>query len=146
MNDDSSCAQISESFVEKTQGVWAQSSESEVSGEEDDVFPGAKPHEERTQSGDSESEEEEVKVDDDSDIDDFIVDDDGDGDAAASLPIAFSMRSHQDLVHHFKVVCQYFVHLAVTADRSRKRQADKLMKGVFFFYTRTANSDRSSCR
>ena len=94
-----------------------------MSGDEG-VFPGAKPDDDN--QDDSADEDEGESRDD---IDDFIVEDDGD-DAVASLPAAFSMNSHQDLVHHFKVVCQYHVHLAVTADHARRKRANRLTKGM----------------
>lgn len=106
--------------VEKRQRIWndASGSESETNSE-DDILPGATPF-----NGKYEEDEEETQ----NDIDDFIVEDE-DGTGTAGLPAMFSMSSHQDLSHQFKVVCQYFVHLAVTSDRSRKRKADELLEG-----------------
>lgn len=49
----------------------------------------------------------------------WIVEDDGDGSASALLPTEFSMNTHQDLIHHFKVICQLFVHLAVLPAEER---------------------------
>ena len=85
------------------------SSESSQSGaegsdtEEDDLFvtpfAGAKPD-----SADDPHDDEELP--DDS----FIVEDD---DGPAVLPMEYSMDTHQDLAHHFKIICQLFVHIAV---------------------------------
>ena len=96
------------------------------------MIPGAKPSSEND-SDDAESEsslesKEQGNGDEEEDIEDFIVEDDEGGNAA--LPAEFSMVSHQDLTHHFKVVCQYLVHLAVTAPRSRLRRVKKLQKGT----------------
>ncbi|KAI6099879.1 hypothetical protein EDD16DRAFT_1657460 [Pisolithus croceorrhizus] len=45
--------------------------------------------------------------------DDFIVEDIQDGvQAVRSFPAAYSMNAHQDLTHHFKIICQLFVHMA----------------------------------
>ena len=48
--------------------------------------------------------------------DSFIVEDDG---APTELPMEYSMNTHQDPAHDFKIICQFFVHLAVRpmADR-----------------------------
>jgi hypothetical protein len=46
------------------------------------------------------------------------VEDDG-SEGVPELPVAFSMSSHQDLSHHFKIVCQLFVHLAVRSPSQR---------------------------
>jgi hypothetical protein len=69
-------------------------------------IPGARPS---TASDDDEDSEEE-------DEDNFIIEDDG-NEASFELPVAFSMDTHQDLSHHFKIICQLFVHLAVADDR-----------------------------
>ncbi|KAI0054104.1 hypothetical protein FA95DRAFT_1551909 [Auriscalpium vulgare] len=62
--------------------------------------------------------------------DGFIVDDD---DAVPELPSAFSMSTHQDFSHHFKIVCQLFVHLAVTPERDRRTfMKDTLTDNEYF--------------
>jgi hypothetical protein len=73
-------------------------------------FEGARPTGGRRES---------VTFDDDgsSEGDDFIVDDEDDG--PVSLPPQFSMDSHQDLAHHFKLVFQFFVHIAVRPGEER---------------------------
>ncbi|KIL00117.1 hypothetical protein PAXRUDRAFT_821997 [Paxillus rubicundulus Ve08.2h10] len=83
----------------------SESSEAEVSVA---PFKGAKPH----RSGESSpaSYDSDDSLEDDED--DFIVDDDAHG-APTKLPVAFSMNTHQDLTHHFKIICQLFVHMAV---------------------------------
>jgi len=48
----------------------------------------------------------------------WIVDDDG-PEGVPELPVAFNMSSHQDLSHHFKIICQLFVHLAVRSPSQR---------------------------
>lgn len=74
-------------------------------------FKGARP--DRGQESESSSEEHEKTVDDD----DFIVDDDEHGALITQLPPEFSIQTHQDLAHHFKIICQLFVHMAVRSDR-----------------------------
>ena len=48
----------------------------------------------------------------------WIVEDEG-RDGVPELPVAFNMSSHQDLSHHFKIICQLFVHLAVRSPSQR---------------------------
>ena len=48
----------------------------------------------------------------------WIVEDDG-AEGVPELPMAFNMSSHQDLSHHFKIICQLFVHLAVRSPSKR---------------------------
>jgi Domain of unknown function (DUF4211) len=52
-------------------------------------------------------------------IDSFIVED-AETEIIPALPALFSMNTHQDLAHHFKIICQLFVHLAVRPARERK--------------------------
>jgi hypothetical protein len=93
------------------------SSEEEDKSEEDEdrgrftPFRGAKPHQGSDSEDDAEEEEEEE--------DDFVVADDP-NQTAALLPVMFSMDTHQDLSHHFKIICQLFVHLAVQPTEKRK--------------------------
>ncbi|ETW85886.1 hypothetical protein HETIRDRAFT_309140 [Heterobasidion irregulare TC 32-1] len=109
-----------EKLIRKKRGIAMQeeSTESEDSddegvGNETSAFTGAKP---TAEFGSDVSDEDENTT---SDGDDFIVEDDGQ-ETAPELPAAFSMRSHQDLAHHFKIACQFFVHLAVLPQRRRK--------------------------
>ncbi|KAK0483672.1 hypothetical protein IW261DRAFT_972039 [Armillaria novae-zelandiae] len=59
---------------------------------------------------------------------DFIVEDDGDG--AALLPAEF--RPQQDLAHQFKIVFQFFVHIAVHPAVERHDFMKRLMKDDYF--------------
>lgn len=60
-------------------------------------------------------------------MDSFIVDD---GDAVApELPPEFSMNTYQDLMHHFKIICQMYVHLAVQRKKDRRKFMEKCSKG-----------------
>jgi hypothetical protein len=70
-----------------------------------DLIPGARP---KAGSGDSDASEDSEEA--------FIVQDD-DAPDSYQLPAEFSMDSHQDLMHHFKIVCQLFVHAALSDDR-----------------------------
>ena len=71
---------------------------------------------------DSSSETEDVPDADDT----FIVEDDS---APLELPTEFSMSTYQDLTHHFKVICQLFVHLAVQEKEDRAEFMAQMMKG-----------------
>lgn len=113
-------------------GVALSESEEEAS-EEDDTIPGARPDgvEEEDETHESEVDE----ADEEEEVDDFIVDDEGEA-QTATLPAIFSMNTHQDLVHHFKIVCQYLVHLAVTAPAARTRIAERLTRGEYMQFLR----------
>ena len=76
-------------------------------------FAGAKP------SKDVGSDEEEGgSRDEEEEEEDWIVEDEG-PEGVPELPVAFNMSSHQDLSHHFKIICQLFVHLAVRSPSQR---------------------------
>ncbi|KZT52461.1 hypothetical protein CALCODRAFT_520703 [Calocera cornea HHB12733] len=63
------------------------------------------------------------------DEDAFIIEDDDEA-VAVDLPAEYNMHSYQDASHHFKVVCQLFVHLIMTGDNRRVRQ--RLMDTEYF--------------
>lgn len=87
-------------------------------------FKGARPdrgHESNSSSGERE------KTDED---DDFIVEDDEHGALTTQLPIAFSMNTHQDLAHQFKIVCQLFVHMAVRFPPDRRPFMKKMLESM----------------
>ncbi|KAH8117556.1 hypothetical protein DFH11DRAFT_1575762 [Phellopilus nigrolimitatus] len=102
-------------------------SESEQETDEDmGPIPGSRPNWSKNDSSQSEKDDQENEEE----IDDFIVED-GD-DVPVANPVAFSMNTHQDLVHHFKIVCQYFVHLAVSSEEARLKIADRLIDDEYF--------------
>lgn len=82
-------------------------------------FAGAKPSKGIQSDEEIGDEEEEEGKDEEEEDEDWIVEDEG-GEGVPELPVAFNMSSHQDLSHHFKIICQLFVHLAV---RSPSRRA-----------------------
>ena len=57
--------------------------------------------------------------------DSFIVEDD---EPTAELPVEYSMNTHQDLAHHFKIICQLFVYLAVRPVAERRSFMEDAMK------------------
>ncbi|KAI0807491.1 hypothetical protein C8Q74DRAFT_1188043 [Fomes fomentarius] len=59
----------------------------------------------------------------------FIVEDD---EQAVELPAEFSMNTYQDLLHHFKIVCQLFVHMAVHDADEREEAATRLQNNQYF--------------
>ena len=63
---------------------------------------------------------------------DFIVEDDG-GEEIPELPTMFSMGTFQDLSHHFKVICQLFVHLAVKPPHQRRSFMKREMNSESFY-------------
>ena len=66
------------------------------------------------------------EVGDEDEDDTFIVEDDVS--QAIELPAEFSMNSYQDLLHHFKIVCQLFVHMAVQDVDERRDAATSLQQ------------------
>lgn len=62
--------------------------------------------------------------------DGWIVEDDG-LEGVPKLPTAFNMSSHQDLSHHFKIICQLFVHLAVRSPSQRVSFIQDVKAGEF---------------
>ncbi|KAG2111588.1 uncharacterized protein F5147DRAFT_685863 [Suillus discolor] len=108
----------------------SESSESDAEPQEGPVvrpFKGARPdrgHESKSSSGEHE------KTDED---DDFIVEDDEHGVLTTQLPIAFSMNTHQDLAHQFKIVCQLFVHMAVRFPPDRRPFMKKMLETEEYF-------------
>ncbi|KDQ60795.1 hypothetical protein JAAARDRAFT_67229 [Jaapia argillacea MUCL 33604] len=102
----------------------SESSQDSDGEDEDDPpfqpFAGSKPH---IDSDEAPSDELEGDDNDElpaADEDSWIVQDDSIT-SAPELPMAFSMNTHQDLAHHFKIICQFFLHLAV--QRPKKRHA-----------------------
>ena len=89
---------------------------------DDDVLPGARPH----VPGTSEADEDDYDGADDN-LGGFIEEDSG---AAIELPVEFSMNTYQDLMHHFKIICQLFVHLAVQEPENRRDFMEEQLKGI----------------
>ncbi|KAG5342770.1 hypothetical protein E4T56_gene19393 [Termitomyces sp. T112] len=101
----------------------SSSNEGNASSDDDDVpFKGAKP------SSDFDS-----LFDEDSEVNssDFIVEDDNS--VIATLPMEFSMESHEDLDHQFKKIFQFFVHIAVRPAKERHYfMEDQLYREQYF--------------
>lgn len=95
---------------------------------DDTPIPGAQPH--QLDSDESQLEDED-DADESQDVKDFIVEDDDGDTAPVQLPAAFSMHTYQDLAHHFKVICQYLVHLIVVSSSRRKKVSDQLLVGQY---------------
>ncbi|OCH94983.1 hypothetical protein OBBRIDRAFT_884303 [Obba rivulosa] len=87
-------------------------------------FSHAKPHE-KSSSNVSQSANDDGAADDS-----FIVEDDGA--VAPELPAEFSMNTHQDLMHHFKIICQLFLHLAVQKAGDREAAMAELLQKEYF--------------
>ena len=51
--------------------------------------------------------------------------------AAVELPAEFSMNTYQDLLHHFKIICQLFVHMAVHDLEDREDVATRLQRSMY---------------
>ena len=108
--------------------VLGSSSEAEESERSAGVpFNGAKLH----HSGESDASHDETDSnEDEEDEEGFIVNDDAHGVPAAQLPLAFSLSTHQDLTHQFKIVCQLFVHIAVRPLADRRPFLESALKGL----------------
>ncbi|KAH7317977.1 hypothetical protein B0J17DRAFT_686463 [Rhizoctonia solani] len=96
------------------------------------LIPGARPSQPTLQDWFDESVDDEPQVvvsrspspakdedEEDSENDSWIEDDEDDGAPPAILPEGYSMRGHQSLAHQFKVVMQFFVHLACLKAKQR---------------------------
>lgn len=107
-----------------------ESSESDAEPSDGPVvrpFKGARP--DRGQESESPSGGHEQTDEDD----DFIVEDDEHAVLTTQLPIAFSMNTHQDLAHQFKIVCQLFVHIAVRSRSDRRPFMKKMLETEEYF-------------
>jgi TATA-binding protein-associated factor Taf7 len=93
---------------------------------DDDVkpFEGARP-DDSGNSEDSATNEDSSQGEDDT----WMVDDTNE-EPTLDLPAAFSMNSHQDLTHQFKIVCQLLTHLAVTPPEDRQTFMENSIKGI----------------
>jgi hypothetical protein len=107
-------------------GKRDRSSPAPESGDEDapeiiDVdapFAGAKPSGSFDEDADDDDDDDAAGAGmEDEDEDTFIVDDGDDAGVPIELPVAFNMATHQDMGHHFKIICQMFVHALVAEDR-----------------------------
>lgn len=106
--------------------VLESSSEAEQSESSARVpFKGARLH----HSGGSDASHDETDSHEE-DEEGFIVDDDDAHGVPAQLPLAFSLSTHQDLTHHFKIVCQLFVHIAVRPLVDRRPFFEHALKGL----------------
>ena len=114
-------------YTGKKRGLAAssESSQSADESEEDEdtqlytPFEGAKP--DIDDEGSSLHNESFQAPEDDS----FIVEDD---EPTVELPVEYSMNTHQDLAHHFKIICQLFVYLAVRPVAERRSFMEDAMK------------------
>ena len=57
------------------------------------------------------------------------------------------MNTYQDLMHHFKIICQLFVHLAVQRPKDRRKFMEQSMKGTacagsFLTFYQDSSSDQ----
>ncbi|KAH9856974.1 hypothetical protein C2E23DRAFT_881467 [Lenzites betulinus] len=116
-----------EKLKRKKRGEAVRSDSSASESEEEDTvaepFAHAKPDAgSNDESGGSEN--------DDVEEDTFIIEDDSA--AAIELPAEFSMNTYQDLLHHFKIVCQLFVHMAVHDADDRDDVATRLQQNQYF--------------
>ncbi|KAF8559604.1 hypothetical protein OG21DRAFT_1549377 [Imleria badia] len=106
--------------------IVLESSSSEAEQSESSArapFKGAKPH----RGGESDGSDNETGSNEE-DEQDFIVEDDDAHGVPAQLPLAFSLSTHQDLTHQFKIVCQLFVHMAVRPLVDRRPFLERALK------------------
>ncbi|KAL4074404.1 hypothetical protein V8B97DRAFT_1949545 [Scleroderma yunnanense] len=88
---------------------------------------------EKDGSDDSEGVDDDRSNTSDSDNSDFIIEDNVEDANPVNLPVAFSMNTHQDLAHHFKVICQLFVHMAVRPLPERRPFMEHVLKREEYF-------------
>lgn len=99
--------------------------------DEDRPFSGARPHIDGDSKASGDSEDEGLSG--------FIEEDSG---VALELPTEYSMNTFQDLMHHFKIICQLFVHLAVQDVDDRQSFMEQSLKGKLI-YLNVAFSNRN---
>ncbi|KAH9946037.1 uncharacterized protein BXZ73DRAFT_37534 [Epithele typhae] len=119
-----------EKLKRKKRGEATESSASEE--EEEDQYDDAPfPHAHPDANGDEDEDEDEGESSRGDEFNDsFIVEDDTS--QLVELPPEFSMGSYQDLLHHFKIVCQMFVHIAVHEEEEREQIALELQRQQYF--------------
>jgi hypothetical protein len=106
------------------ESVASKSESSDEEDEDDGVIPGAWPtHEVSSDASDEEQPEDEG-------LSGFI---EQDSNQVIELPAEFSMNTYQDLMHHFKIICQLFVHLAVRPVNERRGFMQQSLKGGWGF-------------
>jgi hypothetical protein len=116
--NDITCNFDFENLGKKRGLTLSESSQSAEDNEEEDedadsVTPFASARPDTSDDGSSPHDESFQTNEDDS----FIVHDDA---PAPELPMEYSMGTHQDLAHHFKIICQLFVHVAVRPEADRR--------------------------
>ncbi|KAI8998559.1 hypothetical protein BD414DRAFT_475410 [Trametes punicea] len=116
-----------EKLKRKKRGEAIHTESSASASEDDDLiepFANARP---RAGFGEESDGDRDIGADED---DTFIVEDDST--AAVELPAEYSMNTYQDLLHHFKIVCQLFVHMAVHDPEDRSEVATRLQQNQYF--------------
>ncbi|KAG1756738.1 uncharacterized protein EDB91DRAFT_1094178 [Suillus paluster] len=114
----------------KRSGINLESSESDAESPEGSVV---RPFKDARPDRDEDTESSSVEHDQTDEDDNFIVEDDEQGLSPTRLPIAFSMNTHQDLTHQFKIVCQLFVHMAVRSTTERRPFMQKMLEAEEYF-------------
>ncbi|KAF7440525.1 hypothetical protein PC9H_000871 [Pleurotus ostreatus] len=117
-----------EKLKRRKQGRMVSDSSEQDSSEEDATTRGVVPFDGAKPDCDDESEGGE---DEEQEDDNFIVDDDGAG--FTELPVEFSMSTHEDLAHQFKIIFQFFVHIAIQPPQDRHEFMSRQMKTQQYF-------------
>ncbi|KAI0725129.1 hypothetical protein C8Q72DRAFT_755507, partial [Fomitopsis betulina] len=117
-----------ERLKRRKRGQSVASTSSSESSEDDEVedipFEDARPNR-RNRNENDEGEENATENDR------FIVEDDND--VVPELPAEFSMNTYQDLIHHFKIICQLFVHISVHPLDDREAVVNRFTKDQYFY-------------
>ncbi|KAI0748218.1 hypothetical protein C8Q80DRAFT_1170790 [Daedaleopsis nitida] len=108
----------------------AMQSDSSAEEDEDDEENDATPFSHARPDSEAVNDEEDEAREEGGDDEGFIVDDDTSN--AIELPAEFSMNTYQDLLHHFKIICQMFVHMAVYDADEREDVVLKLQANQYF--------------
>ncbi|THH33837.1 hypothetical protein EUX98_g254 [Antrodiella citrinella] len=115
-----------ERMKRKKRGEKVSESEEDDEGDSDDELP-VKPFKHARPGAILNDQSLSESADDEDEDNTFIIQDDN---APLDLPTEFSMSTYQDLTHHFKVICQLFIHLAVQEKDDRADFMEQLSKGI----------------
>ncbi|CCM02373.1 uncharacterized protein FIBRA_04468 [Fibroporia radiculosa] len=119
-----------EKLKRRKRGEVVESPSSSSNEKSDDPVPFRHAKRDRSAESSDQSGAEANADDGGEDEDNFIVEDDST--EAPALPVEFSMSTHQDLVHHFKTICQLFVHVAVHPKKDHAFVMEELLEQQYF--------------
>lgn len=123
-------------FTGRKRGQSSASASSSPEDEDEVVpFADARPSRRDIHEDDEDDDSDEGDAADD---DTFIVEDDNA--VAPELPAEFSMNTYQDLLHHFKIICQLFVHISVHPLEDRETVVNQFSKSTCLTFANVMSS------